>query len=509
MIVEKVSDDEFLLYEILRNPILFSEFIANIDKDEGDEEFELTQYQKEFMADFNSYVSLACARAVGKTVSLSFLIIWALVFGLFNEYVLYTVPSKVHLEPVFTNLVRFFRTNSFLSKTIYPQQGINHSDFSIKLMNEARLICRIAGQSGTGANVVGLHTPFILLDEAGYYPWQAFVELQPVLNTWQRGFRMIVSGVPSGLRENNVLYHCDIENPNYSRHRVSAFQNPRFTEEDRRRAIEQYGGEDSEDYIHFVLGQHGRPVFAVFDRTNFEILSYPVYKISIDGANLDLNSIVERLSLLPPLPKKAPSYFGIDLGYSEPTAIIILYEEGEKLRFHARIKLLRVPYPVQEMVIDYLDSRFDPKVIGIDKGGVGVSIVQSLREKYSQKRLPDKIYPVDFASNLSLGISSDGEEIVQKTRPYAINALQELANSKKLVFSSTDTEMIAELENMSYRKNPSGEIVYSTLTPRGGSRGEDHFTSALLCATLPYYLENTTTAFSRKPRRFFKPFWLE
>ena len=115
-LIEKPTDEDFALYEILRHPVLCPEFIYNMDLVDGlDDPFEFTWYQKEILCDFNDHVSVCTARATGKTVSLSSIILWALIFKVFPEdYILYAVPSKVHLEPVFTNLVRMFRSNSFL-----------------------------------------------------------------------------------------------------------------------------------------------------------------------------------------------------------------------------------------------------------------------------------------------------------------------------------------------------------------------------------------------------------
>ena len=48
---------------------------------------------------------------------------------------------------------------------IEPNKGINSGNYTITLINSAQLVCRIAGQSGTGANVIGLHTPIIIADE--------------------------------------------------------------------------------------------------------------------------------------------------------------------------------------------------------------------------------------------------------------------------------------------------------------------------------------------------------
>jgi len=91
--------DDLYLYEIIRNPVLFTEFVYNYDKEKTDEPFELVWYQKEVMLNFNNYISLEQARATGKTVALSALILWLLVFNVFpNDYIVYSVPSKVHLN---------------------------------------------------------------------------------------------------------------------------------------------------------------------------------------------------------------------------------------------------------------------------------------------------------------------------------------------------------------------------------------------------------------------------
>jgi len=515
MIEERCTRDDLEVYEIFRNPCLLGEFISNLDRTEHEEEFILTSYQKEYLCDFNSYVSLMASRATGKTVALTINIIWALLFNIFpDNYVVYTVPSKVHLEPVFANLTRMFRSNSLLQQYIERNGGINGSEFSISLKNQSKLICRIAGMSGTGANVIGLHTPYVILDEAGYYPFATFLELQPIVNTWQNGYKLVCSGVPTGLREKNVLWHTDQENTNYTKHRISSFQNPRFTEEDRQRAIEQYGGEDSDDYVHLWLGQHGKPVFSLFDRNAFDIQSYPVYKFEFDGVREgdNLINILSGISILPALPDKIKQcIMGIDLGYTEPSCVFVMYEDPSNgtIKFHAKVKLTKVTYPIQEKIIDLLDTKYNPYIIGIDRGSAGVSVIQNLLEHrdYVHKDYKKKIVPIDFSSSISLGIDSDGKEIKQKTKPFAVTVLQEYTNNRKIIYSYTDTEMITELERMTYSKTPTGEIVYKTLTQRGGKRGEDHFTSALLCAMTSYYMVNDYNLFAVEKKKLMMASW--
>lgn len=495
MITEKITQEDLALYEILKNPVLAPEFIYNIDIDpELDEPFGFSWYQAEILGDFHPKVSIATARATGKTVSDYSLLLWILTYNVFpDDYILFTVPSKVHLEPVFTNLVRLFKTNTFLKNFIDAKSGINSSEFKITLKNGAVLLCRIAGQSGTGANLIALHTPFIIVDEGGYFPYNAFNEMQPSLNVWTPGHREIVSGVPTGMRERNVLYTVDMENDDFTKHRVSAFDNPRIKEEDIEAAKIQYGGEDSEDYTHYVLGQHGKPVFALFDRNLMKIESYPVYKIDIDGIRTEnFEEMRTKIDTLPPITEKHYGIiFGIDMGYTEPTAIAVMYLDGkERVRFHARVKLTKVAYPVQEKIIDMLDTKYNPLLLGVDKGSAGIASIQSLQEgvDYSSKNYRKRIYPVDFSSWLIIGTNQDGEDNKVKLKPFFVSVLQEMTNNHRVIFSSTDTELITELERLTYTKNPNGEIVYKTLTERGGKRGEDHFTSALLCGIGAYYM---------------------
>lgn len=515
MIREKISQDELYFYEICRNPALFSEFVNNTDRGANDDKFELTYYQKQFMLDFNDHESLCCARSVGKTVALSNKIVWILVFNTFpNDYISYFVPGKAQLDPVWSNLIRLFRTNKFLKNFIEPNKGVNSSEFRITLLSQATLLCRIAGQSGTGVNVIGLHTPYVIIDEAGYFPWNVFMEMQPIVNTFTPGYQVIVSGVPNGIRENNVLYHCDQENSSYSKHRISALRNPRFTEKDREYAIQQYGGEDSEDYTHNVLGLHGRPVFSLFDRSLMEISNYPVYKLVMNGIELQENigEYFSKINLFPGLPdRNLKCMLGVDLGYTEPTAIVIVYLDSYgRIKFHGRIQLNKVSYPIQEKIIDLLDSKFAPFLIAIDKGSAGISVIQRLQEgiDYAHKNYAKKIVPIDFSSYTVLGIDSNGEEIKSRTKPLAVQVLQNYANNHKLIFTSTDLEFITELERMTYSKTPSGEIVYKTLTLLGGKRGEDHFTAAMLCVSLSYYLNNEFILANTRKKKLVGFSWL-
>ena len=163
-------------------------------------------------------------------------------------------------------------------------------------------------------------------------------------------------------------------------------------------------------------------------------------------------------------------------------------------------------------LIDLLDSKFEPTIIGIDKGagGQGISLIQHLTDdkEYIHKNYAKRVTPIEFNANISLGFDGNGEELKSLTKPFAITMLQDYCNNHKIVFSSTDLEMVTELERMTYTRNPSGQIVYKTLTPKGGKKGEDHFTSALLCGTLAYYMANDFFLSRPEKKKLFSPVWI-
>lgn len=512
---ERPTQEDLIFYEILRHPALCWEFLQNIDRLPHEDEFEFTDYQNVFICDFAPYVSLCCARAVGKTEVLTGIIVWILINDIFSgDYIVYSVPNKAQLEPVWARVTRLFRVNSILKTFVSQKQGINSGNHTITLLNGAVLLCRIAGTMGDGRNVIGLHTPFEVVDEAGYYPWPTWLELNPTLNTWTRGVRKIVSGVPTGFRENNVLYHVDMQVDDYTKHRIPMHQNPRYTLEDEKRNIEIYGDPGSDNYIHFVLGRHGTPTFAVFDRSVMQIEQYPVYKLKINGLEMR-NNIAEylgRISAVPRIERKNPKVvMGIDLGYTDPTAIIIMYlNRNGQFIFHARVQLNKVPYPIQSQLIDYLDTKFKPLVIGIDEGHAGGAEIQKLQmePRFARKNYKERIVPIQFTSNVVIGIDEHGKEIKQKTRPFSISILQEYSNEHRIIYSTTDLDLLSELERMVYIRTPSGNKVYRTMTPKGGKKGADHFTSALLCGTLAWYLKNESILLTPPRQKLLAGRWL-
>ncbi len=513
-LTEKLTEEELALVEIIRHPVWCGEFLRSLSTEE-EEKWEYTIYQKEFLCDFNEFVSMCCARAVGKTVSLMDRMIWYVLNKFWDETILYTVPSRVHLEPVFLRLQRWFRAHPLLKHYI-GRTGINSQNYTIKPYNDVVIDCRIAGTSGTGANVIGLHVPVILCDEAGYYPWGTWIELQPSRNQWQLGSQLIVSGVPTGLREKNVLYYADQKDPKFTKHRVSAYENPRYTEEDEERNLKQYGGKEGEDYIHLVLGEHGVPSYSMFDRERMLIEDYQIFTGSVYGQKLkeDPSYLVRLYNSLPTKPLGSPEImFGIDLGYSDPSVVLAFYRKSElsPWRYLFRLVLRQVNYPTQEKIIDKLDSLYAPNLLGVDAGHSGKAVIQHLQTdpKYKHKKYRERLVPIEFRSNIPIGMDEEGNETTVRAKQFGMELLQAKINNHRYALTWADEELINELERTTYRRTQSGELVFRTLTPRGGTRhGQDHNLSAFLCAVLAYYqkVELSNYMWTRQ-KKLYSPRW--
>ncbi len=512
MIVERLTEEEWAIYEVFRNPVWCGEFTRNLALEKSDPPWVFTDYQKEFLLDYGNLVSLRCGRALGKTESILTKIIWHAVNAFFDG-ILFTVPSKSHLDPVFLRIQRMFRLNPLL-KYWMDRYSVNSQSFLIKFLNGHDLMCRIAGQTGTGVNVVGLHTPIILLDEAAYYAWGTWVELQQVLNDWEIGHQILVSGVPDGRREKSVLYSCDTDD-NFSHHRISSYRNPRFTDEREEQLASQFGGRDSQDFIRQVLGEHGTPIFTVFDRAFLKLEDYDVPVIKLYGTQLSKDSqMPHRVVMnLPRPPKYADALiFGVDLGYVQPTAVNALYRVDGAWYFLFRLELHRINYDKQEQILDNLDTKYGPSYIGLDMGagGQGKSFYHHLTSepKYSKKNYFDRIVPVEFGGTVVIGTDEEGKELKERVKPFSVGRLQQLAHNQDIVFSLRDSDLVSELERVTYQKTAAGNVLYKVMTTGGSDRGDDHNFAALLTFVMVLHQKYDLKSTIQQKKKLMRSRWL-
>ena len=86
--------------------------------------------------------------------------------------------------------------------------------------------------------------------------------------------------------------------------------------------------------------------------------------------------------------------------------------------------------------------------------------------------------------------------------------LQELTNLHTICYSSADNDVIVELERTMYSRSPSGNIIYKTLTERGGKYGDDHNVAALLSFVLSLYYKYDIHNYRRRRKKLWKSRWM-
>jgi len=502
---EKVTfnDGELAVLELLEDPVLFGEFIRSAeDEIEEGEGWHYDNYQRKMLTDSSHYVSIATGRTTGKTASMETKIIQLAISNIYarasaNE-ILLVVQNKSQLDPVFARVVKFFRMHWFL-KYFIDRMSVNMSNHEIKLLNGCVIRCRIVGATAD-SNVIGLHVPCIFVDEGQVFAYSAWNSLMQCLTTWDEDFYLWVSGVPNGLREKNVLYECDQIDEKYSRHNVSRLKSTRYTEEQHNTDLKQYGGENGDDYVHLVLGEHGSPAFSVFDRKLMLIEDYPVdvhlmNNITLEQHAGNFNEVLMVKDLPPDIVKKYDLIIaGIDAGFSnDPTIITILWRNADTLvwREFTRIELRRIKYPDQAKIIDWLDSIYGFNMIAIDAGSSGLALCQILQDdngEFKRKEFIKRLIPVDFQANVVTGYDDEEKEIKSRVRKFTIQTLQKWSQNDQIIaFTTQDDDVINELERVGFTRDMLGEPKFFVYSPQGGQRGEDHILASILTWVYGYY----------------------
>lgn len=494
---EEISEAEWALVQILSHPVMFREFINQDDANWKP----LERHERIWSTCTNPFIAMCCGRSVHKTTTMIEMLYYWVVNYLFipgDPGLLVMVPNKAQKD------LSFFRIRSaclshWLIKQYVAPNSINITDGKIEFKSGFQLLMRIAGASGSDANVIGIHTMRIWVDEAQEFPWQTWLSLQNCLKQEIAGYQMIVSGVPNGERRENVLYETDQENEKYVSFNISQSGMSWWTPEmEFEKRIEYHAlQEDSEDYKHYVLGQHGVPSFSVFDRNRFVREDYEslklvytqqlfekVRRVDMDGIN---RYHIEELVQCPPVPIELGYQprigLGYDVGFSpDPAVFFVLYEHHTgSWRNLVRIVLQRVEYPIQREVLAWLDRVYQFDFIGIDMGGPGKVQYQDLAGEltdYAAYKFKERLFPVEFGGYITVAIAEDGTEKKDQTKRVAVETLSRWVHEGRYAFAKGDNDLMEELERTKFTRTMTGDPVYKT--------DNDHQFAAFMCAIMAY-----------------------
>lgn len=490
---DRPTEAEWALAQIIAHPVLFREFINEDDPNWKP----LESHERSWSTCDNPFIAMCCGRSVHKTTSMIEMLYYWVINNKFipgDPGLLVMVPNKAQKD------LSFFRIRSaclshWLIKQWAMPNAINITDGKIEFKNGFQFLMRIAGAAGSDANVIGIHTARIWVDEAQEFPWQTWLSLQNCLKEEIEGYQMIVSGVPNGERKDNVLYFTDQESAKYITFNVSQADMSWWTPEmefEKRQAYHAVH-EDSEDYKHYVLGQHGVPAFNVFDRARFIREDYETFKLVYSQTSFEkfvrMNEEtgvaeyhIDEVVQCPPFPfevKNPRIGLGYDVGFSpDPAVFFIMYEYAPaEWRNLARIVLERVEYPIQRQVLAWLDTVYKFNFIGIDMGGPGKVQYQDLTNEFSEYRahsFKTRLFPVEFGGYRVVAIGEDGEEKKDQVKRVAVENLSRWVHEGRFQFSNQDTDLMEELERTKFTRTITGEPVYRT--------DNDHQMAAFMCA---------------------------
>lgn len=489
---------EWALAQILAQPVLFREFI-NLDNNEWEP---LERHERAWSTCKNPYVAMCCGRGVHKTTSMIEMLYYWVVNDMFipgDPGLLVMVPNKAQKDLSFFK-VRSACMSHWLIRQYVSPNAINMTEGKIEFKNGFQFLMRIAGAAGSDANVIGIHTMRIWVDEAQEFPWQTWLSLQNCLKKEVAGYQMTVSGVPNGSRQDNVLYYADQEDELYVTFNISQDQMSFWTPERELQARIFYRAvqEDSEDYKHYVLGQHGVPAFSVFDRNRFTKDDYETVKLVYTQNQFErvkridpegnVRYHVEELVLAPPLPTEygfTPRVgVGYDVGFSpDPAVFFVMYETKEGTwKNLVRVVLERVEYALQREVLAWLDNVYHFNFLGIDMGGPGKVQFQDLTSDlspYKKYRFMERLFPVEFGGYMTVAVAEDGTEKKDQMKKVSVETLSRWVHeANRFIFSAKDDDLMKELERTKFTRTITGEPVYKT--------DDDHQMAAMMCAIMAY-----------------------
>ena len=212
------------------------------------------------------------------------------------------------------------------------------------------------------------------------------------------------------------------------------YVNPFWDEEEKKKAIEKYKGEQSIGYRIFVEGQVVEEGVSFFDMDRIR----PFYnqKRSLKKIEIDKKTFRQYKQLLiVERPKGIDQiYIAADIGTTAPTEIAILSKKGKNYKYLYNVTVRRLTDKEQVEVFSYLIEKLSANLIGLDcTGDLGRVIYRQLTEKYGKEHivwvdLREKI-PVDFLRNDRNEVIYRGgqpEYVEEYVINWSVQRLQEL-----------------------------------------------------------------------------------
>lgn len=447
--------------------------------------FRAWDFQHTWWRDMSTLVIDACARAVGKTMSI---IVRGWAFGIQHPgaEMVVTAPEAVHLQPLTSRIEDRIKEIRLSAEMLprRPGRGFKHRPFQVDFVNGAKILGRIPQRDGKG--VKGLHPLRLEMDEAQDYPDAGWVELVETLRHGEDGAQWRAHGVSRGVHDE--FYRHSQPDSGWSVHRITGMHRPTWSAQERTDKIQAYGSRDAADYKRNILGLHGdatNPLFVlhrlmscVDDNDSTEYNADHYYHRRISDELLEGRPI-EMLVDIPHSHKEWDvTWAGMDVGMTlAPSEILVFGEElVPRSKTRSRIKLLsrfhleRIAAADQRAVVAMLFDFYDLRAFTIDRGGVGLPIYQDLIKELPQYR--DRIQGYTFDQKIVIGWDehenwedASDYEIKAIAKEYGYDMLRTYVDQKR-IYLPMDPQLLKEWNGQNYMRvksatNPYGKKSFS------------------------------------------------
>jgi len=527
------SLEEFQLACICADPVLWVTFFLREPEDPDHQEpYAIWEYQKASIR-FSGHTIHKCGAEVGKTREI-------VAYGLYKAFTtlngsgLIGAPQQTHLEEIIEAMYDQMLWNAELKRSLVRWKKHPHHAFYIR--NRFKLDFRPSGHDGEAYRGVHART-FVIKEEAvkdkNKKQWSEFwramkpacvakIYSVPDGDRSCEFYKLSQRAVPDAGLEAVGKEEAKIETITGAARHIrdikfkqfhwpkTIMPHPYWSEERRKFFIEQFGGEDSPEYKHNVLGEDGDPENTVFPWHYFKLCinenpEYRCLKILVDSAHGEVavsgykceyvageDSAVPRQVILMDsvfnddffdMDESGESEFrriiksmfiaapgfkrgGADFGFSgDPTEIVVKLVLGKLERVIARLQLKHVTYDQQCQALDAMDDVYGPDIIwGTDFGNAGSAVAHDLQglQIYEHKGYDERLRGFMFESTTE-NVREDGAAVVDsKTGKPAKITLKELATDilvKKM-----------QRQELAYPPDPDYALFYPNHTCRNGGK---------------------------------------
>ena len=349
-----------------------------------------------------------------------------------GQQMMITAPEKKHLVTITGDIESTFMDSRFLSSMLIPGRGaITKQPFSMKFKNTSKIYGVIPGPVGKG--VKGYHPAILEQDEASDYPALGWIELFETLLQGYEKKQWRAHGVTRGVQDH--FWKFTQPSSGWTVHHLSAMHRPTWSDKERKEKIKNYGGNASDpEYLRNVMGMHGNAVNPIFvlnrllecidadPESDYNLKEYQ--HVTITDESIRDSGGVDMMLDLPYSHKGYKNvWIGVDLGLAEdPTEIVCFAETLDSkgnmvMKLVSRFSLQKVTTQDHYKVFFYLMDFYDTKGLSLDKGGLGLPMLQDMmyyatnNDELKHKGYEHIIKGFNFSEKILVGYQDTAMEI--------------------------------------------------------------------------------------------------